>query len=539
MVRVVIDDQQIEVPAGNTILDAARKIGLDIPALCHLDGHPPRTSCMLCLVRLKGSDRLVPSCATPVEEGMEVESESEDVRSLRRAGLELLLADHAGDCIAPCQNVCPAGMNIPLMLRQIAAGQWDDAIATIKRDIALPAILGRVCPELCEKGCRLRDIDRPASICLLKRFVADRDLASGAPYRPASRPPSGKRVAIVGAGPTGLAAAYHLLLAGHACTLFDETELPGGSLRTEFDAQQLPPAVIDAEVGGIAKLGANFRLGVCVGRDVSLARLRQEFDAVLVAVGRITAENAERLNMRTTKDRLVVNRNTQQTELEGVFAAGRAASPGKLVVRNVADGKRAAACIDQYLRGVPLAGPPDEFVCRLGRVDPAELAELAGTTVDAVPSPTPPADLNPKQAMDEAARCLHCDCTAAQTCRLRHYAEQYGVKAERHRGIRKTLHRDLSHADVIYEPGKCILCGLCVQIASEAGEPLGLTFVGRGFDVRVGVPFDRSIAEGLLRAARLCAEACPTGALVLRADGCHSGLCSSAETPDEPKDAAP
>ncbi|UCG34203.1 MAG: (2Fe-2S)-binding protein [Phycisphaerales bacterium] len=534
MPRVVIDSQKVEVPAGNTILDAARKLGLDIPALCHLDGHPPGTSCMLCLVRVKGRDRLVPSCATLVEEGMEIESESAHVRSLRRTGLELLLADHAGDCIAPCQNVCPAGMDIPSMLRQIAGNRWDDAIVTIRKDIALPAILGRACPELCERGCRLGDIGRPASICMLKRFVADRDLASSTPHLPACQPPSGKSVAILGAGPTGLAAAYHLLLAGHACTLFDERGLPGGSLRTEFDSQQLPPEVIDAEVGVIARLGAGFRMGVCVGRDVSLAGLREEFDAVLVAVGKVTAENAKMLDMRVAKDHLLVNRQTQQTELKGVFAAGRAARPGKLVVRNVADGKRAAVCIDQYLSGVPVTGPQDEFHYRLRHVDSDEataLAPITNQTSKPAPPPNVMEGLTPQQAMTEAARCLHCDCALARTCRLRHYARVYGANPDRYQGGRKTLRRHLEHADVIYEPGKCILCGLCVQIASEAGEPLGLTFVGRGFDVRVEVPFNRSIADGLQHAARLCAEACPTGALVLRTDGCQAGLCGSVEPP--------
>ena len=197
---VVVDNQEVEVPEGGTILDAARKLGLDIPTLCFLDGYRPSTSCMICLVKVKDENRLVPSCATLAEDGLHVESDTEEVRELRRKGLELLLSNHVGDCTAPCETACPTQMDIPLMVRQVAAGDWCGAIATVKRDIALPAVLGRVCPELCERGCRRREVDSPVAICLIKRYVADADLASGAPYLPPCKANMGRRVAVVGAG---------------------------------------------------------------------------------------------------------------------------------------------------------------------------------------------------------------------------------------------------------------------------------------------------------------------------------------------------
>lgn len=149
MPRLTIDNCSVAVPAGGTILDAARKLGLDIPTLCFRDGQKPLTACMLCLVKVNGTNRLVPSCATPAEEGMQIESETEQIHQIRKTGLELLLSDHVGDCIAPCQNACPAHMGIPLMMEQVSAGRLDQAIATVKRDIALPAVLGRVCSEPC------------------------------------------------------------------------------------------------------------------------------------------------------------------------------------------------------------------------------------------------------------------------------------------------------------------------------------------------------------------------------------------------------
>jgi NADH dehydrogenase/NADH:ubiquinone oxidoreductase subunit G len=112
-----------------------------------------------------------------------------------------------------------------------------------------------------------------------------------------------------------------------------------------------------------------------------------------------------------------------------------------------------------------------------------------------------------------------CDCTKSPICRLRKYAEMYGADARRFQGARRQSERQVHHPEIVYDPGKCILCGICIQLARQAGEPLGLTFVGRGFDVRVDVPFDEALELALRTAARRCAGACPTGALAPRKEG--------------------
>jgi NADPH-dependent glutamate synthase beta subunit-like oxidoreductase len=214
-----------------------------------------------------GDDRRVPSCATAAEDGMELESETEEVRGVRRSALELLLSDHLGDCLAPCQFACPAQMDIPKMLRQIASEDLRDAIVTVKRDIALPAVLGRICPAPCEKACRRRPADGAVAICLLKRFVADADLVAEERYRPHCKPASGKRVAIIGAGPAGWSAAYYLLGQGHGCTIFDEDPDPGGRLRHETTEEELPRDVLDADLQPVIQLGAELRMNTRVGRN--------------------------------------------------------------------------------------------------------------------------------------------------------------------------------------------------------------------------------------------------------------------------------
>ncbi|MBM3237766.1 2Fe-2S iron-sulfur cluster binding domain-containing protein [Candidatus Poribacteria bacterium] len=520
MPKLTIDNREVEVEQGSTLLDAAQKLGIDIPTLCFRAGCQPSTSCLVCVVKV--NNRLVPSCATLAEPGMQVESETSEIHQARRTTLELLLSDHVGDCMAPCQSICPAEMNIPLMIRQTAAGKLRDAIATVKEHIALPAVLGRICPAPCENGCRRGNYDCSVSICLLKRYVADVDLASEKPYLPSCKPQNGKRIALVGAGPTGLAAAYYLLREGYACVLFDEHEKPGGMLQYGVPEDKLPRDVLDAEIGLIEKLGAEFRMNTRVGEQPSLETLQNDFDAVLIAIGELKDGDADQFGLQASTGGIQVDRDTFKTNLKGVFAGGNATRRrNKMAVRSVADGKTAAISIDQYLSGIPITGPHKPFTVHIGRLAEGELQKfMVGVSESGRVTPSSGDSLSrhfsDEAAHAEALRCLHCDCRKADNCKLRDYADVYQANPNRYKGDRRLFEQYAQHPNVIYEPGKCIDCGLCIQIASKAGEPLGLTFIGRGFNVRVGVPFNRSIAEGLSKVANQCVAACPTGALAFK-----------------------
>ena len=299
MPRLTIDHREVEVPPGATVLDAARRLGIDIPTLCFREGCEAAASCLACMVKIVGQGRLVPACATAAADGMEVESETEEVRQVRRAALELLLSDHVGDCLAPCWFACPAHLDIPAMLRCVAAGRLPEAIAAIERELVLPGVLGRICSAPCEKACRRGGLDGAVMIRTIERRAAESALGHSEPL--SCEPTSGNRVAIVGAGPTGLAAAQSLARQGHACTLLDEADQPGGRLRN-FSEQELPRAALDGEIARILRLGVEFRPRTRLGRDATLAELRGRFDAVLIACGAIA------------------------TSLEGVFAAGNAAA---------------------------------------------------------------------------------------------------------------------------------------------------------------------------------------------------------------------
>jgi NADPH-dependent glutamate synthase beta subunit-like oxidoreductase/ferredoxin len=518
MPRLTIDNREVEVPGGATILEAAEKLGIDIPTMCFLKGYEPSTSCMVCVVKVEGKAVLLPACGTLAEDGMRVESDCEEVHQARKTALELLLSDHVGDCLGPCNTICPAQMNIPLMIRQIAAGKLHEAIETVKKDIALPAVLGRICPKPCERGCRRAAIDEAVSICLLKRYVADVDLESAKPYLPVCKPKKDKHVAIIGAGPAGLAAAYYLQQAGYVCTVFDDHEKPGGMLQYGVPEEELPPDVLDKEIAQIEKLGFKFEGKKRINDSASLEKLRKDFDAVFVAFGTLDAEEVEAMGLKTSKNGIAIDGSTYQTNLPGVFAGGDAVRKRRLTVRAVADGKEAAESISQYLSDDEVTGPIKPFNTRIGKIEDGEKELFA-----ACASNEPRVNVSGKgdgftdeQARQEAARCLHCDCRKVDDCKLRQYAQQYNARPTQYKSRRRLFVQQTQHPEIIYESGKCIDCGLCIQIARQAGEELGLTFIGRGFDVRVAVPFERSVAEGLKQAAAKCVAACPTGALAYR-----------------------
>lgn len=519
MPRITIDGKSVSVPEGSTVLEAARAVGAEIPTLCHHEGLPPQTSCMVCVVRIEGQPRLAPSCATMVREGMVVETCSEEIAAARRMALELLLSDHLGDCIAPCQLACPAGMDIPLMTRQIVAGDLAGAVATVRERIPLPSVLGRICPAPCESACRRAAHDEAVAICLLKRWVGDEHLAAEDCWRPDPKAPSGRRVAIVGAGPAGLSAACYLRLEGHDVTLFEERERAGGGM---LEAEDLPAWALEAEVEAILREGIELRGGIRIGREMQLSELTARFDATLLAPGEVDEAAADELGVEHHGRGLAADRSTHESSLAGVFVAGSARSPSKLAVRAVGDGREAALEIDRYLRGEAIAPAARPFNVPLGRIDETEAARMAEAASDrprTTPSRGDYLGFNDEEAVREALRCMHCDCRALHSCRLRAVAAEHGADTRAFPAERRRFSRDATHPAIIFEPGKCIACGLCVEIARGYEEELGLTFVGRGFNVRTTVPFGASLEEGLQRAAEECARICPTGAIVLRGDG--------------------
>lgn len=511
MVKLTINNQQVEVPQGTTVLDAARQLGIQIPTMCHLEGTEHFTSCMICLVKDARNGRFFPSCSTPAQEGMILITDDADTCESRKAALELLLSDHVGDCEAPCQLVCPAHMNIPLMNRYIMRGDYAKALQVVKRDIALPAILGRICPAPCEAGCRRKSVDEPVAICHLKQFVADEDLKTASPYFPAVKPTTGKKIAVVGAGPAGLAVAYYLQLSDHQVTVFDRQERAGGDL-LKIEETVLPKSVVDAEVAVIARTGVEFLFG----QTVDAARykeLKSAYDALVLAVGTQSGENV--FGLKAGKQGIEVDKATFQTSDKGVFAIGNALRASKLAVRSVGQGKELARIIDEWLHTGQLKALPERFNSKFGKLEAAEIGEYLKESVSEKRGDIT-VEFIPQTAMAEAERCLHCDCRKPESCKLRNLSDEFNAVQKRFQtSERKLVTKQTGQHGVVSEAEKCIKCGICVRLTRQHGEAFGFTFIGRGFDVQVGIPFNENLQLALAKTAEMVANACPTGALSL------------------------
>ena len=183
---------------------------------------------------------------------------------------------------APCSDACPAGVPVPGYLHLLAEGRLREAYEVFTLRNPFPAITGRVCPHFCETACNRSPYDGPLSIRSLERYLGD--AADGLPL-PGPERETGRRVAVVGSGPAGLSAAYYLRRSGHAVVVYDKRERPGGLLRYGIPEYRLPEVVVDGEISRLEALGVEFRSGVALGEQVSLAGLGESHEVVVVATG--------------------------------------------------------------------------------------------------------------------------------------------------------------------------------------------------------------------------------------------------------------
>src|SRR5579872_5118216 len=201
----------------------------------------------------------------------------------------------AGVCedlaLSPCENSCPLHMNIPRFLQLCKEGRLEEAFEAVVLDNPLPASTGRVCQHPCDHCCRRRSLDSPVNMRDVHRFIADtifqsdRFDALAAKIAAHKLPATDLKVAVVGAGPTGLTAAFYLALLGHDVTVYDSNPEPGGMLRYAIPEYRLSKHVIHREIELIRRLGVTFVAGVAVGTDIQLNDLDNQFNAVFLAIG--------------------------------------------------------------------------------------------------------------------------------------------------------------------------------------------------------------------------------------------------------------
>lgn len=188
---------------------------------------------------------------------------------------------------APCMDRCPAHIDIPKYVEEIKNYQFSDALATIRENMPLPAVCGRVCPHPCEFACRRKNLDDAINIMVLKRSASDYEWMHrlAPPMKPSAT--RDKSVAIVGAGPAGLACAYYLALKGYKCAIFEA--LPegfgGGMVAVGIPAYRMPRNILQRDIDIIQSLGVEIRYNVRVGKDITLPELKKQYDAVFLAPG--------------------------------------------------------------------------------------------------------------------------------------------------------------------------------------------------------------------------------------------------------------
>jgi NADPH-dependent glutamate synthase beta subunit-like oxidoreductase len=301
--------------------------------------------------------------------------------------------------VPPCQEACPAGVDVRGYIYLIKQGKFRDAINLVRESLPFPAITGRICYHPCESKCARKDIDDSVNINSLERFIGDYWICERAEAFP--RLYAGK-VAIVGSGPTGLSVAYFLTRIGYKTTIFEARREIGGSLRSLIE-KLLPIDIFEAQISYIKDMGVEFETGIIIGKDLKFSELRESgYKVIFLGIGKQTKEIhfiLEELKI-DDEEAFKVNSFTLQTSVPYVFAGGSLIMGRVPIVKIISAAKKAAIFIDRYMKGEDLKV---EKVRRMQKVKifPKEGIEKK-TRIEVITG------FSEEIAMEEAQRCMKC-----------------------------------------------------------------------------------------------------------------------------------
>jgi len=336
---------------------------------------------------------------------------------------------------SPCTATCPLHCNAQGYVALISQGKFKEALQLVREKLPFPGILAYACAHPCERECKRIEEDRPISICHLKRFLVDHVEEPEFEFTPPEE--KGKKIAIVGGGPSGLTAAYDLRKMGYRVTLFESKNELGGLLTHGFPSYRLPREVVEKDLAVIDKMGIEVKCNTQVGKDVSPETLSQSYDAIFIAGGIAGTEStlhAFKGLKRTRRGTIQVNPVSLETDVKGVFAGGDMVTGPGTIIESMAHGRKVALSIDRYLRGEDLLqgresegtqiSPLRSLLPYSKRMDREVLPDMVKPFAS---SPTV------EEAMEEAKRCLNCagcsDCgECAKACQPK--AINYGMKEE-------------------------------------------------------------------------------------------------------------
>lgn len=180
--KIIVNDKELEVSGQRVLIDELREAGCDIPSLCYASGANHQASCMVCMVRNVANDQMLPSCSTYPVEGMHIDTESDDVKALRRMSFELLLSDHRADCEAPCSMVCPAGIDLARLILLYDRGQMAEAKALLASQTDINNLPCADCKGGCEKVCRRGTVDKCVDIKNIIKEISVYTHTTSQPY---------------------------------------------------------------------------------------------------------------------------------------------------------------------------------------------------------------------------------------------------------------------------------------------------------------------------------------------------------------------
>ena len=187
--------------------------------------------------------------------------------------------------VPPCGTACPAGTDVQGYIALAGAGRYEDAYRLIRQSNPFPSVCGRICNHPCQAACNRNDLDESVGIRDIKRFVADKAFENGMPVVEKKRKSNGKKIAVIGAGPSGLSCAYYLALMGHKVTVYEERAKLGGMLRYGIPSYRFPRHLLDAEIDSILSLGIEAHTNTTVGTDVWVEELQKDYDCLYIAIG--------------------------------------------------------------------------------------------------------------------------------------------------------------------------------------------------------------------------------------------------------------
>jgi glutamate synthase (NADPH) small chain len=365
---------------------------------------------------------------------------------------DLCIQEHA----PPCAAVCPVHVNVRGMIAEIAQGDFSAALSIFQKSVPFPSIICRICDQPCRIACNRKDAGEAIEIVALERACVE----LGAPGKPAKPlPKRDKRVAVVGAGLSGMTTAYELGKKGYGVVMFDAAVAPGGKL-WQMPEERLPRSVINTDTEVLGHMGVELRLNTRLASDISLAGLLAEFDAVYLGLGADAAVSSDL--ERDDASRVKVDPLTFATSQARVFAGGSMlrAQGGYSPIQSLSEGRRAATSIDRLLQGASLSAARQNegsYQTRL-YTDLETVAPLPAV----VPS-NPTVGYCAEEAIAEAQRCIQCECM--ECIKVCEYLRHYGSYPKRYvREVYNNLSIVMGTRHANRFTNSCSLCGLCAEV---------------------------------------------------------------------------